>query len=55
MINKLKQHTEAAYVWLSKPPADWGQLMDHIAMARQELREVVALADAMGKQEVVKK
>lgn len=47
MNEKLKQHIALAYTWLSKPPADWGQLLDHIAMARQELREADALAAAL--------
>ena len=54
MNEKLKQHIAQAYMWLSKTPGDWGQLMDHIAMARQELREADALVSAMGKQEVGK-
>lgn len=54
MHEKLKQHIAQAYTWLSKPPADWGQLLDHIAMARQELREANALASALGKAEVQK-
>lgn len=55
MENKLKQHIAQAYMWLGKPPADWGQLLDHIAMARQELREADALASALGKAEGDKK
>lgn len=47
MNEKLQQHIAQAYMWLSKTPGDWGQLLDNIAMARQELREVDALAAAM--------
>lgn len=46
MNNKINPHIDAAYEWLSKSPADWGQLLDHIAMARQELRNAMALEAA---------
>lgn len=46
MNNKINPHIGAAYGWLGKPPADWGQLLDHIAMARQELRTAMALESA---------
>lgn len=47
MENKLKQHLDAAYTWLSKTPRDFGELVDFQAMARQELREAAALAAAI--------
>ena len=47
MNEKLKQHIAQAYVWLSKTPRDFGELVDFQAMARQELREADALAAAL--------
>jgi len=39
-MNKILMHSAAAYEWLSQYPQNYGELVDHIAMARQELREV---------------
>ena len=39
-MNKILMHSAAAYEWLSQYPQNYGELVDNIAMARQELREV---------------
>ena len=39
-MNKILMHSAAAYEWLSQYPQNYGEMVDHIAMARQELREV---------------
>ena len=39
-MNKILMHSAAAYEWLSQYPQNYGELLDQIAMARQELREV---------------
>lgn len=44
-MNELQKHLDKAFVFLSKYPEDWGQLIDHMAMARQELREAFRLAN----------
>lgn len=42
-MKKILMHASAAYEWLSQYPQNYGELVDHIAMARQELREVNCL------------
>lgn len=42
-MNNLKNHLDQAYMWLSKIPVT-GEAVDHMAMARQELREAFRLA-----------
>lgn len=39
-MEKILMHSAAAYEWLSQYPQNYGELVDQIAMARQELREV---------------
>ena len=39
-MNKILMHSSAAYKWLSKYPENYGEMVDFVAMARQELREV---------------
>lgn len=47
MDNRAKQHIDQAQIWLSKYPENWGQLVDFIAMARQELREASAAVSVL--------
>ena len=42
MDEKLKNHLDAAYLWLSKIPVS-GEAVDAMAMARQELRAAWAI------------
>lgn len=42
MDEKLKNHLDAAYLWLSKIPVS-GDAVDAMAMARQELRAAFKL------------
>lgn len=39
---KMKQHLDQAYLWLSRIPVT-GEAVDHMAMARQELRAAFQL------------
>lgn len=45
-MNELQKHLDRAFGLLSKYPEDWGQLIDQVAMARQELRVAFQLAAA---------
>lgn len=43
-MSNLKNHLDQAYMWLPKIPVT-GEAVDHMAMARQELREAFRLAN----------
>ena len=44
-MSELQKHLDRAFGLLSKYPEDWGQLIDQIALARQELRVAFKLAE----------
>lgn len=57
-MKKILMHSSAAYEWLSKYPENYGDMVDFVAMARQELREVNRLLQeqiAAEKQQVAEK
>lgn len=49
-MKELKKHLDQAYMWLSKIPVS-GEDVDHMAMARQELRAAFQLAEIREKEE----
>lgn len=49
-MKEIRQHIEKAYGYLSKVPVN-GDFVEPMALARQELREAYALAEAREKEQ----
>ena len=49
-MKEIRQHIDKAYGYLSKIPVN-GDFVEPMALARQELREAYALADAREKEQ----